>query len=94
MNKYKIMLNGQNFVIDLGEGQEKYGFYTTLYAHANSKAEAENIAIESIHKINTIKDNIKNADNDPPILYAEEIIAIENDELEQALELSWFKEAF
>ena len=89
------MLNGQNFVIDLGEGQAKYGFYTTRYANANTKAEAEIIAIESIRKISDIKQNIKNEKNDPPILYAEEIEEIEViEDNEQEQGLSWFKEEF
>ena len=87
------MLNGQNFVIDLGEGQAKYGFYTTRYADANTKAEAEDIVIASINNRSDIKKNIKNENNDPPMLYAEEIVevaAVEDDEQE----LSWFREAF
>jgi len=91
MKNYKIMLNGQNFVIDLGKGLARHGFYTTHYASADSKAEAELIAIESVKKHDNIMHNIKNNENDPPILYAEEIVEIETiDGTEQ--ELSWFQE--
>jgi len=95
MKKYKVMLNGQNFVIDLGEGQAKYGFYTTQYADANTKSEAEDIVIASIKNRKDIKENVKNENSDPPMLYAEEIVevaAVEN--YEQEIGLSWFKEAF
>lgn len=94
MKKYKVMLNGQNFVIDLGEGQARYGFYTTQYTNANTKAEAEDIVIASIKNRSDIKENIKNENNDPPMLYAEEIVEVDAvEEDEQEIGLSWFKEA-
>jgi len=93
MKKYKVMLNGQNFVIDLGEGQARHGFYTTRYVDANTKAEAEDIVIASINNRSDIKENIKNESNDPPMLYAEEIVEVTAAE-EGEQELSWFKEAF
>jgi len=85
------MLNGQNFYLDLGEGLARHGFYTTRYTHANSKPEAELVAIESVRKRDDIR--LKNEQNDPPMLYAEEIVEIDSiDEDAPEPELTWFKE--
>ncbi len=89
------MLNGQNFVIDRGNGEAKYGFYTTQFVEANSKADAENIVIDAIKNSIDIKTRIKNLPNDQPMMYAEDIEVVEcmpSDE--QASALSWFKESF
>ena len=89
------MLNGQNFVVDLGEGESKYGFYTTRYVSAKTKSDAEEIVIASVKKLSEIEKSINNGNNDHYIIYAEnieEVQGIENDLRE--LELSWFKEAF
>ncbi len=89
------MLNGQNFVIDLGDGVDKYGFYTTRYVEANTKSAAEDIAVESIKSRTDILKSIKNEKNDPPMLYAEEIEEVDNiKSSEHELGLAWFKEAF
>jgi len=93
MQKYKVMLNGQNFVIDPGEGLAKYGFYSTCYVTARSKAEAEASAIDVINKRQDIKGHIQNEQHDPPMMYAEEIVEVDNIE-DDPQELSWFREAF
>ncbi len=93
MKKYKIMLNGQNFNLDLGEGLARHGFYTTRYANATSKSAAENIAIESIRKRDDINRRLKNQEIDPPIIYAEEIVEIDSiDQSAAEPDLTWFKE--
>jgi len=87
------MLNGQNFYLDLGEGLARHGFYTTRYTHANSKSEAELNAIESVRKRDDIKLRLKNEQNDPPMLYAEEIVEMESiDDNKPEPGLTWFKE--
>ena len=93
MKKYKIMLNGQNFKLNLGEGFARHGFYTTRYANATSKSAAEHIAVESIRKRDDINLRLKNEKIDPPIIYAEEIVEIDSiDESAAEPDLTWFKE--
>jgi hypothetical protein len=93
MKPYKVMLNGQNFYLNLGEGLAKHGFYTTRFVNANSKSEAELMVIESIRKKDDIKKRLKNDINDPPMLYAEEIVEIASiDETAPEPGLTWFKE--
>ena len=88
------MLNGQNFNLDIGEGLARYGFYTTIYANATSKSAAENMAVVSIEKRDEIKLRVKNEKNDPPMIYAEEIVEIECiDQNAVEPDLTWFKEA-
>lgn len=93
MKKYEVMLNGQNLLLDLGEGMGRYGFYTTCYVAAANKREAELNAvawIKSQHNFNTI---LRNEPKDPPIFYAEDIIIMESpdaDEMES--DITWFRE--
>ena len=94
MKKYKVMLNGQNLLIDIGEGLTKYGFYTTQCVSAKSKAEAELMVIDAIKQLDEIKSGMKNEIKDPPLIYAEEIEEVEIIENEEAFKLSWFKELF
>ena len=46
MTRYKAMLHGENFLIDLGEGLAMHGFYTSRYTNAESESEADQAFID------------------------------------------------
>jgi hypothetical protein len=93
MKNYRILLNGKNFLLDLGEGLRKHGFYTTYFVSANNEEEAELMAVNSVRKRDGIKQVIKNEQNDPPMLYAEEIEILESvEERAQEQGFSWYNE--
>jgi hypothetical protein len=73
MKNYRVLLNGENFLLDLGEGLRRHGFYTTCLVSASNEEEAELNAVESIRKRGNIKQLLKNEPNDPPMYFAEEI---------------------
>jgi len=78
MKKYQILVQGKNFSLSL-EGEAKtMGFYTTRWVEAKSPQDAENSVIELIKNDKNLKDAVLNEKNNPPMLYAEEIIEIEN----------------
>ena len=54
------------------------GFYTTRWVEASTPEEAENAAIELIKNDQDLKSVVKNEKDNPPMLYAEEILEIEN----------------
>lgn len=54
------------------------GFITTRWVEASSPEKAELSAIELIKNDKELKDAIINHKDNPPMLYAEEIIEIEN----------------
>jgi hypothetical protein len=94
MNKYRVLLNGHNFLIDLGDGIASHGFFTTRFVEADTLDEAELKAVASVRKREEIKAMLRNSPDTPPMLFAEEIEEIENfdgiDNPEQGL--IWYKE--
>lgn len=73
MNKYKAMLEGKNFLLDLEGITQKYGFYTTRYVEANDPEEAELNAVKTIREDNQLTDTVKNDQSDPPMIYLESL---------------------
>ena len=54
------------------------GFYTTRWVEASSPKEAEIVAIEMIKNDQELSEAIINEKDNPPMLYAEEILEIES----------------
>jgi hypothetical protein len=54
------------------------GFYTTRYVEAEDKQVAELKAVELIKSDDGLKQGVLNTLEDPPMLYAEEIVELEN----------------
>jgi hypothetical protein len=76
--KFRVLINGKNFILDLGEGPKESGFFTTRYVEAKDAHEAENKVVELIKNDEHLKQNVFNEKNNPPILYAEEIVELES----------------
>jgi len=93
--KYRVMINGRNFLIDIGSGLIKYGFFTTRFVEAPTPDKAELMAVESIRQWGEIITRIKNKKDDPPMLYAEEIVELRTfDGINRGVEkgASWYPE--
>lgn len=48
MNKYRVLLNGRNFLLEMGDRVASHGLYTTRFVEANTPDEAELKAVNSI----------------------------------------------
>lgn len=94
MNKYRVLLNGRNFLLDLGDGLAPHGFFTTRFVEADTSDEAEVKAVASVRKREEIKAKLRNLPDTPPMLFAEEIEEIENfDSIENPEQgIIWYKE--
>ncbi|PKD40475.1 hypothetical protein CWO84_10065 [Methylomonas sp. Kb3] len=77
MNKYRLIMNGENFLIQTESGLKKHGFYQTIFVESQNPETAENEAVEII-KNSDLKDIVKNENNDPPMIYLEEIDELES----------------
>ncbi len=77
MKKYKLLMRGENFLIQAGSELEKQGFYQTVFLESNDFELAEKQAVDLIRN-SDLKALVKNAENDPPMIYLEEIDEIEN----------------
>ncbi len=73
MNKYRVFIEGKNFLIEFDDKPKNTGFFTTRYVEAVDSAEAENKAIELIKNDSDLRSTILNEPNDPPKMYVEEI---------------------
>ena len=74
MKKYRVLLNGRNFILETGDdGPKKHGFFTTRWVKANDEVEAENSAVEMIRQCSKLRSAVLNEKDDPPRIFLEEI---------------------
>lgn len=68
MPKYKVEINGANFLIDMEGRPAKHGFFTIRFVEAPDAAVAENDAVQMIRDTQRLRDLVRNAPDDPPVL--------------------------
>ena len=73
MNKYRVLILGENFLLNLGEGPRRMGFYTTRYVEARSEADAEHAAVGLVRDDEDLPAVMLNEPDDSPMLYVEKI---------------------
>ena len=73
MKKYKVMIEGRNFLINVDGKNQKLGFYTTRWVEANNEHDAERFAIEIIRNDPKLNSNTLNKKTDPPLMHASEV---------------------
>ena len=77
MPKYEVLINGQNFLVDVEGRIEKHGFFTVRFIEATDAAAAENEAVEMIRKAEPLRELVRNTPEDPPILDVTQIVELE-----------------
>ena len=75
MKKYKVLIEGANFLIEFDEETTKYGFFTTRFVEAENEEAAENQAIEMV-RLKLVR-LVKNNRDDSPVMFVEEIVELE-----------------
>jgi hypothetical protein len=78
MKKFRVMLEGRNFLFNSDEGRKVMGFYTTRFVEAENPKEAENLSVELIKNDSKLKDSVLNERSDPPEIYLESIDELES----------------
>jgi hypothetical protein len=76
MSKYKVEIYGANFLIDTGGRLAKHGFFTTRFVEAADSAAAENAAVQMIRDTQRLRDLVRNAPDDPPIMDVTSVIEL------------------
>jgi hypothetical protein len=76
--KYKILVNGQNFLLEMDDSKTKMGFYTTIYLEASNPDEAEFAAADLLRVDAKLRPLALNAPNDPPAMLVEEIVELQS----------------
>ncbi|MDQ3041452.1 MAG: hypothetical protein M3R11_03620 [Acidobacteriota bacterium] len=88
MNRYRVRLNGRNFLLNLEGDAQKFGFYTTRDIEAESFEDAELKVVKNIQEDETLKNNVLNGKNDSPMIYVNEMKVL--DAVEEKLNNSGF----
>lgn len=71
MKKYKVIIEGANFLVRVGTETRKLGFFTTRFVEAQDEQEAENKTIDMLRvELETLVQNDK---SDSPMMFVEEI---------------------
>ena len=93
MNKYQVMLRGENFLLDFVDEERKHGFFTTVWVEAKDTDEAELNAVTELRKHEDLKMGLLNKPDDAPMIYLEEMREIDSDsEVEENRGRTFFSE--
>ena len=77
MQKYKLLMNGKNFLIESESKLDKFGFFQTIHVEANDPEDAELKAVEII-KQSDLRGLVRNEPGDSPMIYLDEIDEIDS----------------
>lgn len=83
MPRWRVLLNGQNFLMEVDGQLAKLGFYANRYVEAETAELAEFAAVQRIRE-DEIFDCVRNEETDSPMIFAEEIVEISLDSEEKA----------
>jgi hypothetical protein len=73
MGRYRVLINGQNFLLPREGRVQRLGFYTTRFVSAVDREAAKRLAIESVLNLPNLLDLVANIEQDPPLIDAEEV---------------------
>ena len=92
MKKYRVLIEGKNFLVKIESKIELHGFFTTRFIEARHETEAEKIALDLIR--DELKDVVLNERSDPPMMYIDKIDELISfgDNLVPGAGFTWFLE--
>src|ERR1051325_5787653 len=76
MPRYRVIIHGRNFRLNIQGRWEKFGFYTPRFADASDALLAEHTALEDFRQSQKFRDLMErtlNSDDDAPVLSGEDI---------------------
>ena len=92
MKKYKILIEGRNFLINLDGQEKKVGFYTTRFIEAGEDKTAKQLVIDSTYHDLNLKREILNKNIDPPLINVESIEEVKDIDASLSTGFSFFLE--
>jgi len=78
MPKYRVQINGQNFLVAVDDQIAKHGFFTWRFVESASPTEAENAATQLLRDTQSLRTMVRNATDDPPVMNVVEIVELES----------------
>jgi hypothetical protein len=82
---YRVLLRGENFLINTDEKATLFGFYTTRFVKANDPEEAELLAVDLIRQDDSLRKTVLNEQSDPPMIFAKEIAEVDPDDVPESV---------
>ncbi len=76
--KYKVLVRGDNFLLNLDGKNQKLGFYTTRFVEAQNEEDAEERAIVLLRDDSKLRSGVLNEQSDSPVMFAEEIVELKS----------------
>ena len=89
---YRVLVNGQNFLVELDGALQNLGFYATRFVEAENETVAEEKAIELFRSDTYLQGIAKNDHESSPMLFVEEMDEVDGDEMQSATGFSWYTE--
>jgi hypothetical protein len=71
--RFRVLINGQNYWLNIEGKPQRTGFYTTRFVKAQDAEKAKAIAEEMIRVDSKLSDGLLNEQDDPPLICAEEV---------------------
>jgi len=78
MPRYRILINGRNFLLEVEGSASKHGFYQTHWVEAKDSEAAQAAAIMRVRKSEDLKAATQNESTDAPMIFIEECEQILN----------------
>jgi len=78
MQKYKVIIHGQNLLTEVDGVRKRHGFFTNVFIEAFTPADAESRALELVREDAHVHDITLNAEDDPMSLSADKIQEVES----------------
>jgi len=78
MQKYRVIVHGQNLWTEAEGVRQRFGFYTNVFLEAFTTTDAESRAIDLVREDAHLKDVLLNTADDPLSLSVDEVHEIES----------------
>jgi hypothetical protein len=94
VRKFKVFVEGHNFLIAAPVVAAKHGFFTTRFVEALDPDGAENAAVEQLRARQSLRELTLNSPDDPPTMYVTKIGELESFDGLESLDqgLIWYAE--
>lgn len=76
MPAYRVMIDGQNFLVEMDGRVAKYGFFTTRIVESPDPVAAEHDAVQMIRQTQRLRDLVRNDPGDPPVMDVTSIVEV------------------
>ncbi len=92
MIHFRVLIHGQNFIIEVDGETRPFGFYTTRFVLAEDHDKAEEAAVTMLRDLESLREMVQNPEDDRPEMVIEETEELKSFEGINELEpsLAWY----